>query len=58
MISEGNTIAARYTVRAKHTGVNPQFPVLPTGKEVVFKGCFLLTKRMVRRSRHLSMMTG
>ena len=40
MISEGNTIAARYTVRAKHTGVNPQFPVLPTGKEVVFKGCF------------------
>ena len=40
MISEGNTIAARYTARAKHTGINPQFPVPPTGKEVVFRGCF------------------
>lgn len=40
MISEGDTIAARYTVRVKHTGVNPQFPVPPTGKEVVLKGCF------------------
>ena len=40
MISEGDTIAARYTARAKHPAVNPQFPVPPTGKEVVFRGCF------------------
>jgi predicted ester cyclase len=40
VISERDTIAVRYTVRVKHTGVNPQFPVPPTGKEVVFRGCF------------------
>jgi len=40
MISEGDTIAARYTVHAKHTGVNPQFPVRPTDKDVVLRGCF------------------
>ena len=39
LISEGDTIAARYTVRVKHTGLNPQFLVPPTGKDVVFKGC-------------------
>ncbi|MFA5065208.1 MAG: ester cyclase [Dehalococcoidia bacterium] len=41
MISEGDIIVARYTVHVKHTGVNPQFPVPPTGKEVVLKGCFV-----------------
>jgi len=38
-ISEGNTAAHRFTMRMKHTGVNPIFPVPPTGKEVVLKGC-------------------
>ena len=37
---QGDTTAARYTVRVKHTGLNRQFPVPPTGKDVVFKGCF------------------
>lgn len=41
MISEGDTVVARYTVRFKHTGVNPQYPVPPTGKEIVLKGCFI-----------------
>jgi len=40
VISQGDVIVARYTVRVKHTGVNPQFPVPPTGKVVVLKGCF------------------
>lgn len=44
-ISEGDTIAARYIVRARHTGANPQFPVRPTGKEVVLKGCFFLHQK-------------
>jgi predicted ester cyclase len=39
-VSEGDTIIVRYTVRVKHTGVNPQFPVPPTGKEVLLRGCF------------------
>jgi predicted ester cyclase len=45
MISEGDTIVARYTVHVKHTGSNPQFPVPPTGKDVVFKGCFFLHQK-------------
>jgi predicted ester cyclase len=45
MISEGDTIAARYTVRAKHTGVNPRFPVQPTGKHVLFKGCLFAHRK-------------
>jgi predicted ester cyclase len=40
-ISEGDTLFARYTVHVKHTGVNPQFPVPPTGKEIVLRGCFI-----------------
>ena len=39
MISEGDTIAGRYTARMKHTGANPMFPVPPTGREIVAKGC-------------------
>jgi predicted ester cyclase len=42
MIGEGNTIACRYTMRMKHTGVSPRFPVPPTGKELVLKGCAFL----------------
>ncbi len=38
VISEGNTAAHRYTIRARHTGENPMFPVQPTGKELVMKG--------------------
>jgi len=41
VISEGATIVVRYTVHVKHTGVNPQYPIPPSGKEVVLKGCFL-----------------
>jgi predicted ester cyclase len=40
MISEGDLIAGRYTAQMKHTGVNPMFPVPPTGKEVTLTGCF------------------
>jgi steroid delta-isomerase-like uncharacterized protein len=39
VISEGNTVAQRYTIRAKHTGTLPEIPVPPTGKELVMKGC-------------------
>ncbi len=41
-ISEGNTIAHRYTLRMKHTGESSLVPVPPTGKEVVVKGCVFL----------------
>lgn len=44
-ISEGDTLVARYTVHVKHTGVNPQFPVPPTGKEVVLRGCFIAHRK-------------
>ena len=37
-ITEGNTIAHRFTLRMKHTGVYPAIPVPPTGKEVVVEG--------------------
>jgi hypothetical protein len=36
----GDTIIERYTVRVKHTGVSPQNPLPPTGKEVILKGCY------------------
>ena len=42
MIGEGNTMAIRYTMRMKHIGVSPSFPVPPTGKELVLKGCVFL----------------
>jgi len=38
-ISEGNTVAHRYTIRMKHTGVYPMVPVPATEKELVMKGC-------------------
>ena len=37
-ITEGNTIAHRFTMRMKHTGNYPAIPVTPTGKEVVITG--------------------
>jgi predicted ester cyclase len=42
MIGEGNTVACRWTMRMKHTGVSPMFPVPPTGKELVLKGGWFL----------------
>ena len=41
-ITEGNTIARRFTMRMKHTGTYPAIPVPPTGKEVVIKGSAFL----------------
>ena len=40
MVAEGDTIAIKYTLRAKHAGVNPRYAVPPTGKEVIFRGCY------------------
>jgi predicted ester cyclase len=37
-IIQNNSVALRYTTHEKHTGVNPLFPVPPTGKEVITKG--------------------
>jgi steroid delta-isomerase-like uncharacterized protein len=37
-ITEGNTIAHRFTMRMKHTGNYPAIPVPPAGKEVVITG--------------------
>jgi predicted ester cyclase len=42
MISEGNSIAYRYTWRAKHTGQSPALPIPPTGKEVTLSGCVVV----------------
>ncbi|MBM4467122.1 MAG: ester cyclase [Chloroflexi bacterium] len=42
MISEGNSIAYRYTWRAKHTGQSPTLPIPPTGKEVTLQGCVVV----------------
>jgi len=42
MIGVGNTMACRWTMRMKHTGVSPMFPVPPTGKELVLKGGWFL----------------
>jgi predicted ester cyclase len=39
VIIEGNTAVQRYTMRRKHTGIIPTIPILPTGKELVSKGC-------------------
>ena len=42
MISEGNSIAYRYTWRGKHTGQSPTLPIPPTGKEVTLTGCVVV----------------
>jgi predicted ester cyclase len=38
-ISEGDTLARRYTMRMKHTGASPMLKIPPTGKELSIKGC-------------------
>jgi predicted ester cyclase len=40
VISEGDTIAVRYHLTAKHTTKTPLFPAEPTGKEIVLDGAF------------------
>jgi predicted ester cyclase len=42
IISEGDTIAVRYHLTAKHTAKTPLFPAEPTGKEVVLRGAFFV----------------
>jgi len=42
MVGEGNSIAYRYTWRAKHTGQSPTLPIPPTGKEVTLRGCVVV----------------
>ena len=39
VIIEGNTAVQRFTLRGKHTGIDPKIPTSPTGKEVVVEGC-------------------
>lgn len=38
MIGESNTVAMRFTMSMKHTGVSPRAPTPPTGKDVVLQG--------------------
>ena len=42
MVSEGNSIAYRYTWQAKHTGQSPSLPIPPTGKQVTLTGCVVV----------------
>jgi steroid delta-isomerase-like uncharacterized protein len=42
MTGEGNSIAYRYTWRAKHTGQSTTLPIPPTGKEVTLRGCVVV----------------
>lgn len=44
-VTEGNTIAHRFTIHMKHTGQYPAIPVPPTGKEVVITGAAFLHVR-------------
>ena len=39
VICAGNTGVHRYTFHMKHTGIYPDVPVPPTGKEVFIRGC-------------------
>jgi steroid delta-isomerase-like uncharacterized protein len=42
MVGEGSSIAYRYAMRAKHTGVSPTLPIPPTDKEVTLVGCVVV----------------
>jgi len=42
MIAEGDTMAYRYTMRMKHTGVSPSLPIPPTGKDLTLQGCVVV----------------
>lgn len=39
MIGQGDSIAYRYTWRAKHTGQSASLPIPPTGKQITLTGC-------------------
>lgn len=41
-IAEGNSIAYRYTMKMKHTGISPSLPIPPTGKNVILQGCVVV----------------
>ena len=38
-LAEGDSIAYRWTWRARHTGQSPTLPIPPTDKEVTLRGC-------------------
>jgi predicted ester cyclase len=38
IIGENNTVALRFTMSMKHTGISQQAPIPPTGKDVVLQG--------------------
>jgi steroid delta-isomerase-like uncharacterized protein len=38
-VAEGDSIAYRWTWRARHTGQSPTLPIPPTDKEVLLRGC-------------------
>jgi predicted ester cyclase len=42
MVGEGSSIAYRYSMRSKHTGVSPTLPIPPTGNEVTLVGCVVV----------------
>jgi predicted ester cyclase len=42
MVGEGSSIAYRYTIQARHTGVTPTMPIPPTNKEVTLVGCIVV----------------
>jgi predicted ester cyclase len=42
MVGEDSTIAYRYSICAKHTGVTPTMPIPPTRKEVALVGCVVV----------------
>jgi steroid delta-isomerase-like uncharacterized protein len=42
MVGEGDSLAYRFTWRAKHTGQSPTLPIPPTGKEVLLQGCIVV----------------
>jgi len=42
MLGEGDSLAYRFTWRARHTGQSPTLPIPPTGKEVLLQGCIVV----------------
>jgi predicted ester cyclase len=41
-VGEGDTIAYRFSMRMKHTGVSATLPIPPTGKELSLQGCVVV----------------
>ena len=42
MVGEGDSLAYRYTWRARHTGQSPALGIPPTGKEALLQGCIVV----------------